>query len=47
MKNFSLSTPVCVRQYNRFRFGKWETVVLHYRAKWGLKETLFCLITRN
>lgn len=41
MKHFSIFTPVCVLQYNRFRFGKWETVVLHYRAKWGSRNLRF------
>ena len=41
MNCFTLETPVHVRQYNRFRFGKWETVVLHYRAKWGSRKLCF------
>ena len=41
MKYFTFETPVRVRSYWRFRFNKWEQVIVHYRAKWGSRKLRF------
>lgn len=35
---YTEETPVYVRAYRRFRFEKWENVIVHYRAKYGSRK---------